>query len=143
MRAFGGDVYVAGEQGLLLKLDRRQDRFVRLNSGYEGSFFGLAGNDHFVVAYGLRGSAYRSTDHGLSWTRLATNAGASITAGTVLADGRLVLGTANGTLVISKDGGNTFQQAASAGSLPVFGMAAQGTSVAVAGPAGVHIDSLK
>ena len=143
MREFGGEVYVAGEQGLLLKLDRRQQRFVHMDTGYEGSFFGLAGNDRFVVAYGLRGSAYRSTDRGLSWTRLATNAGASITAGSVMADGRLVLGTANGNLLISKDGGNTFQQAANAGNLPVFGIAAQGTSVAVAGPAGVHIDSLK
>ncbi|WP_258398456.1 WD40/YVTN/BNR-like repeat-containing protein [Herbaspirillum rubrisubalbicans] len=143
MRQFGGDVYVAGEQGLLLKLDRRQERFVHLDSGYEGSFFGLAGNDQFVVAYGLRGSAYRSTDHGLTWTRLTTNVGASITAGTVLADGRLVLGTANGSLLISRDGGNTFEQAANAANLPVFSMAAQGTHVAVVGPAGVHIESLK
>lgn len=143
MREFGGDVYVAGEQGLLLRLDRQQERFVRLDSGYEGSFFGLAGNDRFVVAYGLRGSAYRSTDHGQSWTRLPTHIGASITAGTVLADGRLVLGTANGNLVISSDGGDTFIQANNAGNLPVFGMAPQDTGVVVVGPTGVHVESLK
>ena len=37
-----GDVYVAGEGGVVLKLDAAAQRFRALSTGYNGSFFGVA-----------------------------------------------------------------------------------------------------
>ena len=44
VRGIGGDVYIAGEQGLLLKLDRDSGRFRALELPYKGTLFGVVGN---------------------------------------------------------------------------------------------------
>lgn len=143
VRAYGGTLYLAGEQGLLLKLDPAQGRFVALDSGYQGTFFGLAGNQNYVVAYGLRGNAVRSTDQGRTWSRVATQVDASITSGTVLADGRLVLGTAGGHLLVSGNGGDTFTALGNRFSLPLFGLAPAGAGLAIVGPTGARFAPLQ
>ena len=45
----GGDLYIAGEQGLVLKLDRGSAALPRARLPYKGSFFGIAGNDRAVL----------------------------------------------------------------------------------------------
>ena len=62
VRAIGGEVYIAGEQGLLLKLDRAAGRFRALEVPYQGTLFGITGNARAVVVHGLRGTLLRSTD---------------------------------------------------------------------------------
>jgi photosystem II stability/assembly factor-like uncharacterized protein len=107
IREVGGDVYIAGEQGLLLKRDAG-GRFVPLESPYKGSFFGLAGSTGTVLAFGLRGNAWVSHDRGQSWQRAATGVANTLTAGTVLADGTVVMASQAGQLLVSRDGGATF-----------------------------------
>lgn len=97
VRRRGDTVLLAGEQGLLLlSLDGGQT-FKRLESPYRGSWFTaeLIDDSHFVVA-GLRGNAWRSVDGGATWSALPVPPGASITASTLTADGRLLLASQAG-----------------------------------------------
>jgi photosystem II stability/assembly factor-like uncharacterized protein len=64
VRRIGGELFIAGEQGLLLKLERDGGRFAALTLPYAGTLFGLVGKDRIVVAHGLRGNVVRSADGG-------------------------------------------------------------------------------
>ena len=111
IRAVGRVVYIAGEQGLLLRSTDDGAHFAPLASPYEGSYFGLvtdpAGD---VVIFGLRGNVYRSADEGQSWEHEKTGIAASLSAGTRLAGGGLVLVSQAGDLLVSSDGGRTFKR---------------------------------
>jgi photosystem II stability/assembly factor-like uncharacterized protein len=107
IRAVGGALYIAGEQGLLLKRDAG-GKFAALVSPYKGSFFGLTGNDGTVLAYGLRGNAWASHDGGRSWQKAETGVVTGLAAGTTLADGALVLLSQSGQVLESRDRGATF-----------------------------------
>ena len=56
----------------------------------------------------MRGNAYVSRDGGRSWLRSQTNTDRSISGGTQLADGTIVLTGLSGLVLISKDNGRTF-----------------------------------
>ena len=56
IRPVAGDVYIAGEGGLVLKLDAAAQRFKALAVPYKGSFFGVAAAGKAVLAFGLRGN---------------------------------------------------------------------------------------
>lgn len=104
----GGDVYIAGEQGLIYRLDQAQNKFVQLTTGYQGSFFGITGTPQALIAFGLRGSIYRSTDQGKTWTPLPALTTAAIMNGKVLPDGEIVLAAVDGKVMVSKDSGASF-----------------------------------
>lgn len=74
----GGRPYIAGEQGVLLRLDAATQRFVRLQTPYKGTYFGVATAGESVLAYGLRGNAYLSRDAGASWRKLETGTDANL-----------------------------------------------------------------
>ena len=109
VRGVGGDVYLASEQGLVFKLDRARERFVPIATGYSGSFFGVIGTGDLVIAYGLRGSAYRSRDRGAKWEKLTTGVPAGLTGASLLDDGRMLFVTQDGRLLLSADQGDSFQ----------------------------------
>jgi photosystem II stability/assembly factor-like uncharacterized protein len=109
VRGVGGDVYLASEQGTLFKLDRTRERFVALSTGYKGSFFGVVGNRDYLIAYGLRGTAYRSRNGGANWERLTTGVPAGLTGASLLQDGRLLFVSQDGRLIMSRNQGDTFQ----------------------------------
>jgi photosystem II stability/assembly factor-like uncharacterized protein len=69
VRGVGGEIYIAGEQGLVLKLDRASGEFRPLELPYKGTLFGVTGNARAVLVYGLRGSLLRSIDGGRTWQR--------------------------------------------------------------------------
>ncbi len=81
IRGVGGNLYIAGEQGMVYKLDRASGRFGRVATGYPGSFFGMIGVDRCLLAFGLRGTAYRSLDAGASWQPAASPTQATFTGG--------------------------------------------------------------
>lgn len=109
IRPAGGELYIVGEQGLLLKLNRASGRFESQTTPYSGSFFGVLGNPGVVLAFGLRGNVFRSVDGGESWSRVETGLPVSITTGTQLADGRFALLSQAGHLLVSDDDGASFQ----------------------------------
>lgn len=144
MGSAGGDIYIVGELGLVLRLDRAQQRFVRVVTPYEGSFFGLAGRPGSVVVYGLRGNALRSQDGGKSWMKLDTGISGPITSGAYLDDGRLLLASTDGQVMISADNGNSFAKLRRADPTPVFALAPTGQGgIVTAGPRGLRLESLK
>lgn len=119
IRAVGGELYIVGEQGLVLQLTADNSRFQALITPYKGSFFGITGSATAIIAYGLRGNAYRSVDSGASWSKVETGIQSGLTAGTRLADGALVLLSQAGQLLISQDDGRSFQPVSAARPGPV------------------------
>jgi photosystem II stability/assembly factor-like uncharacterized protein len=143
IRGIGGEIYVAGERGLLLKLDRSTGRFTALTSPYRGTYFGIVGRPGTLVAYGLRGNAFRSHDAGKTWEKSETGITTGITAGTLLPDGRFVLVSQGGQILVSADNARTFTQVPVARPAPLFGVAAvDGKGIATVGARGVRIDAL-
>lgn len=106
----GRDVYMAGELGLLLKLDRGRGRFSRLTTPYNGSFFALTGNEGSLLVAGLRGNALRSLDSGKTWheVQFSGSRPASFSAAATLHDGSIALATLSGQIFLSRDGGGRF-----------------------------------
>ena len=142
IRRIGGELYIAGEQGLLLKFDPQADRFVSMPSPYEGSFMGIFGKPGLLVIYGMRGNAYRSTDHGATWQRMQTNTDALITAGALLDDGRIVLASENGKVLVSADAGKTFVAQQINKPTAWWGAVATPKDIVLVGPAGVRAAGL-
>ncbi len=143
IRSIGGELYVAAERGTVFHLDRAQQRFLRVETGYSGSFFGIAGNAGVLVAYGLRGTVFRSTDGGATWSRSATPAPVAVTAAAALPDGRIVLATIGGMTWIGRGDMATFvslgPEAADAFT-SVTAVDAQ--HLLLAGPRGTHLEKL-
>ena len=108
IRKIGSELYIAGERGSVFRLDRQQGRFVAVPTDYSGSFFGIVGNQHYILAFGLSGNAYRSSNGGQTWQAVNTGVQSSLTAGTLADDGSLLLTTANGLLLRSTDDSRTF-----------------------------------
>lgn len=106
----GNDVYVVGEQGIVLKSDNSGANFHHLDTPAKGTFFGVVTAPHgTIIALGLRGALYRSSDAGANWDRLAMPL-ASLTAGRRLTDGRLMLADEAGHLWQSSDDGKSFAE---------------------------------
>ena len=61
-----------------------------------------------LLIWGMRGNAYVSDDGGRNWVRSETNTDRSISGGTQLADGTIVLTGLSGLVLVSKDNGRTF-----------------------------------
>ncbi|WP_322613996.1 WD40/YVTN/BNR-like repeat-containing protein [Pseudomonas sp. BIC9C] len=131
----GDALYIAGEQGLLLKWDDARQRFMALQTPYQGSFFGVVGQPGEVLAYGLRGHVFRSADGGLTWTRLDSGLQVSITAATLDADGHFRLFTQAGHMLLSRGGNAPLQLIPQAQQTAVAGaaLAANGALVLVGG----------
>lgn len=137
VRGVGSDVFMVGEQGLLLKRDRATGRFAAMESPYKGTLFGVTGNDRAVVAYGLRGNVVRSTDGGASWQGLNTGVPVGLTAGVLDARGRILLASQTGHLLASQDNGASFAPIKLDRPVPAAAVLATADAIFVAGPRGV------
>lgn len=111
IRGIGGEVYIAGERGRIYRLDRVRGYFTAIDTGYNGSFFGIAGNGDALIAYGLRGTTYRSAAvSGARWERVQMPNEHTISAGTTHPDGTgFVLVNVAGQLLIGDRLGKHFQ----------------------------------
>ena len=108
IRQLGSALFIAGEQGLLLRSTDGGAQFKAIHSPYEGTWFGLLAapggkgqgeGEGALVAYGLRGNAYVSNDSGNHWNKLSTGTQTSISSATQLQDGRIVLTTQAGEIL--------------------------------------------
>ncbi|MDO8252598.1 MAG: YCF48-related protein [Rhodoferax sp.] len=132
LRAHGNTLLIAGEQGLLLRSTDGGLSFSALASPYKGSFFGLlhTAGDAWV-AYGLRGTAYRSLDAGTQWEKLDSGVPMAIGAGVPLPNGGYVLMSQAGDVLLGRDEGPALKRTPAREPVPVSGvaMAADGSLV--------------
>ncbi|MNQ43100.1 Ycf48-like protein [compost metagenome] len=104
-----GDLFIAGEQGLLLRSVDNGLRFSALESPANGTLFGLLATDaQGLLAFGLRGKTYLSEDRGDSWRTVPNSLPLTLTAGARLADGSLMLVDESGRTLLSRDNGHSF-----------------------------------
>lgn len=143
IRPAGGDLYITGEQGLLLKLDPQAGRFRAVAVPYQGTLFGITGSAKSVLVFGLRGNAFRSTDGGRTWQKIETGLQVGLTGGAA-GDGRILLVSQAGHVLVSADDGASFKPLTIERPLPAAAVLAAGGDVAmVAGPRGVRAQPLK
>lgn len=138
VRGRQGRVFLAGEQGKVWRLQADAKRFVPVPTPYKGTLFGLVvAQAGALLAFGMRGTAYRSPDEGATWQKVPMNTGAGITAGAALPNGRITLVDQGGNLHVSLDGGKTFLATRLKRPMPFYGIApgSNGTLI-LAGAAG-------
>jgi photosystem II stability/assembly factor-like uncharacterized protein len=140
IRPAGGELYIAGEGGLVLKLDRAQQRFRAVPTPYAGSFFGIADGGATAVVFGLRGNVYTTGDAGRSWTRVDARLAGSVVAAVRAKDGKLLLADTAGRIAASADGGRTFERFVLNRSAPLAGLADTGEGhYVIVGPRGLTL----
>ncbi|CAN7312719.1 YCF48-related protein [Pseudomonas sp. LjRoot71] len=142
IRPIGAELYIVGEQGLVLKLDQISQRFTAVPTPYNGTYFGITGKDGVVLVFGLRGNVYRSTDAGQNWSKVEIAVPLSVTAGTVTRDGWIVLLSQAGHVLVSRDDGATFHLSQRPQLSPVSAVVMTGQgheSLVLAGVRGVRV----
>lgn len=86
-----GAIFIAGEQGLVMRFDAEGERFKRVETPYNGSFFGIDQIGSRLVVYGLRGNAFVSEDAGIGWRKIETGTDANLVAAVAHGDSVLLV----------------------------------------------------
>jgi photosystem II stability/assembly factor-like uncharacterized protein len=105
MARSGNALYIAGEQGLILRSTDGGQTFSQIPSPYQGTWFGAIDTPHGLVLYGLRGNAYQLPHQGNAWQKLDTGSAAAISGATLLSNSRLVLASQSGELLVESEPG--------------------------------------
>ncbi len=113
----GSGLFVVGELGGMFRSADMGETWERVESPYQGSFFGVVGGSEpgVVVAFGLRGHLFRSIDFGDSWEgiELVNGSGnvleSGLADGNLLRDGRIVVVGHGGAVLTSDDQGRSFK----------------------------------
>lgn len=143
VRGVGADVLIAGERGQVYRSAGGAGRFEAIKTGYGGSFFGLAANAGTVLAFGLRGVVYKSTDMGRQWTALNMTSAAPISAGTVRAsDGSFILVNGSGQILRADRAAQAFTLHAPARRMRLTGVVDGPRGVVLSGLTGIATEPL-
>jgi photosystem II stability/assembly factor-like uncharacterized protein len=143
IRGIGGDVYIAGERGTVFRLDRASGKFMPLQSGYAGSFFGVAGNASRLFAFGLRGTVYESTDRGANWKKASTGTDSTLNGATVLSDGRVVICGSRALLLVADPATGVLRRVSADTPMLFAGVAPAGADrVALGGSSGMTVETI-
>lgn len=98
-------IVIGAEFGRLYRSTDGGDTFTSLDSGADGTFFGvIADGADTLVAYGLRGLALRSTDGGASWAPLPLPVETTLVAAVRTSDGGLRLLSREGEVLAAPPG---------------------------------------
>ena len=103
-------IYLTGEMGLVMYQDERKTKVKTVIPFYDGSFYTMistAGGE--LIVAGMRGNAFRSEDGGLTWQFLELPIEASVVGSTRLADGRIVLVSQAGQVLVGNESGTKFR----------------------------------
>ena len=140
IRPAAGALFIAGEGGLVLKLDTAHQRFRAVATPYTGSFFGIADAGTAVIVFGLRGSVYTSADGGATWSQADAGLPAAVVAAT-RGDGQTVLlADAGGRIAASANGGQSFTRLALRRPIPLTALVDLGRGrLALVGPRGAAV----
>ncbi|WP_158290146.1 YCF48-related protein [Ramlibacter sp. WS9] len=99
-RRSGNALWLAGEQGLVTRSTDGGETFQPVASPYQGSWFaGALQPDGGVLLAGLRGNVWRTAD-AVNWTQIPSPVPASITAVATAEDGRLLLASQAGLVLV-------------------------------------------
>lgn len=133
VRKVGEHLVIAGEQGLLLRAEQQgAGAFVSVPSPYKGSFFGLVqAAPGVLVAFGLRGTAYRSTDGGAQWQQITTDTPVTLSAAAPLSGGRFVLASQAGALLVGQAVQGTEARTTGHSPVPITGAVVAGDGTLV------------
>jgi photosystem II stability/assembly factor-like uncharacterized protein len=144
IRPAAGGLFIAGEGGLVLKLDAATQRFKAQDVPYKGSFFGVVDAGPAVLVFGLRGNVFRSDDGGKTWAKIDAGLAAAVVGATRTApNGNVVLADAGGRAVVSDDAGRIFTKLPLANAMPLTGIADAGDGrLALVGPRGVAVTAI-
>ncbi|HSW03785.1 WD40/YVTN/BNR-like repeat-containing protein [Aquabacterium sp.] len=144
VRGSARGIFLAGEQGMVWRLEPNGQRFEAVATPYKGTLFGLVATDAgTLLAYGMRGRLFRSDDEGRQWQTVAGVGTAGITAGTALPGGAIVLVDQAGGIALSRDGGQHFQPVPALQPMPYFGVTALGAQrIGLVGAAGARLQTL-
>ncbi|MOA10340.1 hypothetical protein D3C78_1302240 [compost metagenome] len=94
----------------MLRSEDEGRSFVAVDSPYHGSFFGMGAADGGVIlAYGLRGNAFRNNGADQGWVEVDMGQEVSLTADVTLSDGSLLLADETGRVLRSADGARSFK----------------------------------
>lgn len=105
-------LFVVGEQGALYRSVDGGAGFEELATPSRGTYFGaLTCGANCLLAYGLRGNANRSVDGGQSWQAVKLPQ-VTLTAGVPIGERSILLANEAGQLLLSRDAGATFNEAA-------------------------------
>lgn len=120
----GNDLFLAGEQGLVLRSRDGGKTFLRMQTPYRGSYFALwTSPSGEVVAAGLNGNAYHSSDAGTTWVKLDIGTAASFSGFLALSDGTVLLCDQIGSIFASRDAGRSFKPYGPRSPLPLSAIA--------------------
>jgi photosystem II stability/assembly factor-like uncharacterized protein len=98
----GDSFFIVGEQGAVYQSTDHLKTFKERKTPYVGTYFGaLSKGDKLFLAYGLRGNAFASHDLGATWKKIDLGQPITVTSGTRLEDGRLVLVDESGRVLVS------------------------------------------
>jgi len=134
-----GRVFVAGEGGVMFRSPDGGQSWESLEPFYDGSWFGAvydAQHDALLV-FGLRGHLYRSTDFGITWEPVKADNSNTLAGGNASAEGGIVLAGGDGTVLLSTDGGKTFQKTVMQDRLSLSSGIGRDGSLIVVGQGGV------
>ena len=144
IRPVGGELYLTAEQGTVFKLDQKSERFTAIKTPYIGTFFGITGKPGALIAFGMRGNAFRSRDNGKNWQKVETGVQGGLMGATVTEDGRIVLVSQGGHVLVSGDDGASFSQVRIDQPTPAAGVTSLGGNLlALVGQRGVRVQTLK
>jgi len=93
-------LFLVGEKGLLMRSTDGAETWHKLESPYDGTFFGVAGSmgEKKIVVFGLGGKAFLSDDLGEKWRCIQSDSQLALSGAAQLLDGDLMLISSNGNL---------------------------------------------
>ncbi|MDE8345004.1 MAG: hypothetical protein POH28_02335 [Acidocella sp.] len=141
----GSSVYLAGEAGTVLRatnLDKSPALdFSMATAPSPGTLLGiLSTRTNTLIAFGVAGEVFRSTDSGQTWTRSNISVGTDLPGGTILSSGIIVVVSEDGGVYDSDDDGVSFQRLPMNQDMALFDVAqASNGNVVLVGSGGVRI----
>jgi photosystem II stability/assembly factor-like uncharacterized protein len=122
-----GNLFIAGEYGYVYRSTDGGHSWDSLQPGYEGSFYGLVvvrdeDGGYELLAYGLRGNLFSSTDKGETWAPLDSGTTITLMSGALLSDGTVFLAGHGGVILTRAPGEQTFKTANNPDRRPISGL---------------------
>ncbi|WP_161787407.1 WD40/YVTN/BNR-like repeat-containing protein [Endozoicomonas numazuensis] len=132
-----GNVYIAGESGILFHSADSGRTWQTLKSPYGGSLFGVSAGQGEVLIHGLRGNVFRSTDQGKNWRSVSSGTGETLFGSAVMENGKSILVGTSGSFVSGKAGQWSAVNRSDRVSLSALAPGADG-NIVVVGQGGIH-----